>query len=182
MKLLKHLLVILSAVTGAGAGAAMQNATSSSDPTNHSGIERRAQSPLATAKRQAEVARRSGPVMGFDLDRSLHKFAPTRDGGILTITSRDGDPTQVQRIRLHLQYQSKTFRRGDWANPIHIHGSEMPGLSTLVTAGNEFMISYEVLPRGAQIKFVSSDEGVILAVHRWFGAQNTDHGKHAGHR
>jgi hypothetical protein len=119
--------------------------------------------------------------MGFDLDRTLHEFAPTSDGGVLTVTSRDGDAAQVKLVRSHLEYQAAAFRRGDWANPIRIHGAEMPGLPELMRARGKLKIDYQPIAGGGRITFVATQSEVTSALHRWFSAQNSDHGKHAGH-
>jgi hypothetical protein len=38
------------------------------------------------------------------------------------------------------------------------------------------------LPHGAQITFITSDLKLITALHRWFGAQLSDHGADATYR
>lgn len=188
MRLPKQLLAI-SVLTAATTGAAQAEwqvpAANSSKPSaehaNHDHAAHQAEMRRAISERQAEVAKRSRPVMGFDLDRTLHDFAPTSGGGVLTVTSRDGDAVQVGRVRSHLEYQTEAFRRGDWANPIQIHGAEMPGLSELIAARGKLKIDYQSIAAGGRITFVSSNKEVTLALHRWFDAQNSDHGKHAGH-
>ncbi|OYY66374.1 MAG: hypothetical protein B7Y49_02955 [Sphingomonas sp. 28-62-11] len=119
--------------------------------------------------------------MGFDLDRTLHTFAPKRDGGVLTVTSRDGDARQVESVRGHLEYQAKAFSGGDWANPVQIHGADMPGLAELMAARGKLTVTYRPIARGGKITFVTANTKINAALHQWFEAQNSDHGKHAGH-
>ena len=188
MKLSSSLFAIPLAIAATGVAAAQQHigavATSPSqavDHANHDHAAHQAEMRRVSPERQAEVAKRSGPVMGFDLDRTLHNFAPTPKGGVLTVTSRDRDTAQIANVRSHLEYQANAFKRGDWANPVKIHGAEMPGLSALMAARGKLKINYQAIAGGARITFVSADKKVTAALHRWFEAQNSDHGKHAGH-
>jgi hypothetical protein len=168
------------AVAGQPAHQAAASSLQSTNHANHDHAAHQAEMGRASPERQAEVARRGRPVMGFDLDRTRHHFAPTANGGVLTVTSRDGDAAQVRRVRSHLNYQAKAFQRGDWANPVQIHGAEMPGLSALMAARGNLKIQYRTVVRGGRITFVSKSRDVTSALHRWFDAQNRDHGKHAG--
>jgi hypothetical protein len=43
-------------------------------------------------------------------------------------------------------------------------------------------IDYSTLPNGAQLTFTTQDPHLITAVHRWFGAQLSDHGADATYR
>lgn len=188
MKTPKHLFALVVAFASTGSAMAEQRVAvvarpfiQSTDHSAHDHAAHQAEIRRVISKRQAEVAKRSGPVMGFDLDRTLHKFAPTPNGGVLTVTSRDGDAAQVRRVRSHLDYQVKAFRRGDWTNPVQIHGAEMPGLTKLMTARGKLKIDYRSVARGGRITFASSSAEVTSALHRWFDAQNSDHSKHAGH-
>lgn len=187
MKIKTPLILGLMAAATAGFATAQEGDAPRSMPTapenhaTHDHALHQAQMGRASPERLAEVAERSGPVMGFDLDRTLHSFIPADNGGVLTVTSRDADAAQVALVRSHLEYQANAFKRGDWANPVQIHGSEMPGLSDLMAAGNHLGIDYRPMENGGRITFVSTDGNVTAALHRWFEAQNSDHGEHAGH-
>jgi hypothetical protein len=43
-------------------------------------------------------------------------------------------------------------------------------------------VSCEPLPNGAEITFSTDDPHLITALHRWFGAQLSDHGADATYR
>lgn len=135
--------------------------------------------PPATDERQADVAARGAEVMPFDLDRTTHVFAPTEDGGLQTVRSEDGDEEQIRLIREHLRNEAERFAQGDFHDPAMIHGSDMPGLHTLVMGADRLTVEYQSVEGGGEIRYASSDEEIIAAIHEWFAAQVSDHGAHA---
>ncbi len=132
--------------------------------------------------RRAEVAARGAKVMPFDLDRTLHSFEPTPDGGVLTVTARNpADSAQVRLIREHLQSASAKFAAGDFSDPAFIHGDDMPGLPELRKGYGRVKVNFPWLDYGARIVFSTQDPALVDAIHRWFAAQTSDHGEHARH-
>ncbi|MBD2519579.1 aspartate carbamoyltransferase [Nostoc sp. FACHB-973] len=130
-------------------------------------------------QRQSEVAARGAKVMPFDLTLTSHKFTPTTEGGIQTVTANDsGDTTQIELIRDHLQQEAKKFAAGDFSDPATIHGDQMPGLAKLRSGANRIKIQYESLPNGARLRYLTTDSSLVVAVHEWFKAQHSDHGNH----
>jgi hypothetical protein len=131
----------------------------------------------ASPERRAEVAARGARVMPFDLTRTTHAFTSTGEGGVQTVTANDpGDTLQVRLIREHLRRESDRFARGDFDDPMAIHGHQMPGLAELRTAGGKVRVEYSEIPAGARIRYRTSDPGLREALHRWFAAQRRDHG------
>jgi hypothetical protein len=57
----------------------------------------------------------------------------------------------------------------------------MPGLRELASARGQVRAHYEPIRNGARIRFVAREPALVRALHRWFGAQVTDHGAHAMH-
>ncbi|MEV5889546.1 hypothetical protein [Nonomuraea fuscirosea] len=142
-----------------------------------SGNEQRAQ-----AARQAEIAAKGRTVMPFDLERTTHRFAKTATGGRQTVTSDDpADGEQVALIREHLTTEAAGFSEGDYGDPASIHGGEMPGLRELEAGHDRIGIRYAEAPAGAEITYTTSDPALLKALHAWFDAQVTDHGRHAEH-
>ena len=117
-------------------------------------------------------------VMPFDLARTLHIFQMTEDGGIQQVVMREGvaDAEQVELIQHHLMMEAAAFRKGDFTDPAQLHGATMPGLKELQSGAARIRITYRPLPDGAEIRFKSSDIRLITAIHRWFGAQLSEHG------
>ncbi len=132
-------------------------------------------------KRLDEVAERGTHVMPFDLEKTLHIFSKTPEGGIQQVVVKDKlDSEQIQRIRGHLSEISVAFKQGDYSKPAHIHGQDMPGLNALKTASpGQVKIEYIELPDGAQIDYSSHSPHLIRAIHQWFDAQLSDHARHA---
>jgi hypothetical protein len=131
--------------------------------------------------RQDEVARKGARVMPFDLARTTHHFDDTATGGMEAVTANDASDTkQVGLIRSHLAHEATRFARGDFSDPATIHGSDMPGLTTLAAAGDKLHVRYEALPAGARLSYWSEDAAVIGAIHAWFAEQRSDHAAH-GH-
>lgn len=52
------------------------------------------------------------------------------------------DTTQVELIRQHLEAEQERFERGDFSDPAHIHGDDMPGLATLQERASDVNVSY----------------------------------------
>jgi len=135
----------------------------------------------ADEKRLDEVAERGAHVMPFDLEKTVHVFSKTPEGGIQQVIAKDkSDSEQIQLIRAHLSEISAEFSQGDYSSPMHIHGQDMPGLDVLKAASpGQVKIEYLELPDGAQIHYSSQSPQLIDAIHQWFDAQLSDHARHA---
>jgi hypothetical protein len=119
--------------------------------------------------------------MPFDLDRTTHTFAKTATGGVESVTTKsEADRAQRPLIREHLREEQRLFSRGDFRDPMATHGMRLPGLAILRTHASRIEISYGVLPNGgAQLRFTTTDRSVRDALHEWFDAQLSDHGRDA---
>ena len=137
---------------------------------------------VATAQTAQEQVHQHGhEVMPFDLARTLHIFQMTVDGGIQQVVLR-GDVVDAEQVRLiqhHLMMEAAAFKRGDFTDPSHLHGTTMPGLQELRSGARRIQITYRALPAGAEIRFKTGDIRIITAIHRWFGAQLSEHGADA---
>jgi hypothetical protein len=133
-----------------------------------------------TSGRQTEVAERGASVMPFDLERTTHQFTKTDTGGVQTVVADDPkDTAQIALIQQHLTAEVDRFRRGDFTDPARIHGNQMPGLQALRAHGGRITIDYKTTPDGARASYTTSDPQLRDALHHWFDAQVSDHGKHA---
>ena len=131
----------------------------------------------ASPERKAEVAQRGAKVMPFDLTKTHHVFEDTDSGGVQTVTANDlTDTLQVRLIREHLLLESSRFVKGEFDDPMAIHGMSMPGLAELKAGASRFSVAYSELPAGAVLHYKASDPSLIAALHRWFAAQRMDHG------
>ena len=138
----------------------------------HSGI-------LAETK-QERVHHMSHHVMPFDMSKTIHVFRMTESGGVQKVLARDLSETdQILLIRQHLRHEAEKFRRGDYSDPTKLHGADMPGLAELRANPHKVKVFYSELPGGAQLTFETKDLSMLTAIHRWFGAQLSEHGADA---
>lgn len=142
----------------------------------------------ASGQRQAEIAQRGKDVMPFSLAATTHIFTKTRQGGVQQVVVKDvRDAEQIRLTRLHLQEIRDQFLKGDFSGPTHIHGQDMPGLAELkAVRPGEIVITYKDINEGAELSYATANASFVSALHQWFDAQLTDHGKdamagHAGH-
>jgi len=135
----------------------------------------------ATQTTQQHVHQRGHEVMPFDVSRTVHVFRMTEDGGTQKVVTRGDSPNpeQVKRIQQHLMMEAQAFQKGDFADPAHLHGANMPGLRELQKGAARIRITYRALPNGAEIRFQAPDLKLVTAIHRWFGAQLSEHGADA---
>jgi hypothetical protein len=130
--------------------------------------------------RHAQVAARGAQVMTFDLEQTIHVFQRLDDGGRQTVSVKDPANTpQIALIQSHLQLEADKFRRGDFSDPAYIHGEEMPGLAGLNAGFGEIEIRYTALPNGGEIRYTTANPDLVRAIHQWFSAQVSEHGRHA---
>lgn len=141
-----------------------------------------AASTLAPAQTVQEHVHRHGhDVMPFDLGKTVHIFRMTEDGGTQKVVLREDSPQpeQVRMIQHHLAMEASEFQKGNFADPMHLHGTAMPGLREMQAGAARMQISYRALPDGGEIRFRTRDIKLVTAVHRWFGAQLSEHGADA---
>ncbi|WP_427500970.1 aspartate carbamoyltransferase [Methylomonas sp. MED-D] len=136
--------------------------------------------PPASPARLDQVAERGGHVMPFALDKTLHVFEKTEHGGLQQVIAKDAnDAEQISLIRQHLADISAGFRNGDFSRQRRIHGDDMPGLAELAAAAGAVRFDYRELPNGAEIEYSAEQPALVDAIHRFFGAQLSDHARHA---
>jgi len=131
--------------------------------------------------RQDEVAARGTEVMPFDLERTTHHFETRPWGGVQTVVADEPDAEQIELVRAHLRVEAARFARGDFDDPMAIHGHEMPGLAEL-RAGAEagrVEIAYADVPSGGRLTYRADERVLVNALRAWFDAQLMDHGAHA---
>jgi hypothetical protein len=137
-------------------------------------------SAVSAQTKQEKVHHMGHMVMPFDLDKTTHIFRMTESGGVQKVIVKDASSKdQVALIQRHLQHEAEAFQRGDYSDPASLHGATMPGLKDLQSGAAHIKISYSALPTGAEITFKTTDLHLLTAIHRWFGAQLSEHGADA---
>jgi hypothetical protein len=136
--------------------------------------------PGLSQTKQEHIHKMGQSVMPFDLNKTMHIFRMTDSGGVQSVVLKNmHDKNQIGLIRQHLQHEAKAFERGDYADPTSLHGAMMPGVSELASHHQEITVFYSELPLGAAVTFETQDKHLVTAVHRWFGAQLSEHGSDA---
>lgn len=135
----------------------------------------------APTPRQQEVAQKGAMVMPFDVHNSTHVFQKNTTGGIQQVVAKDpNDKDLVAAIRTHLEMEAERFGKGDYSDPMKIHGMSMPGLQYLSKLKPGLIaITYRNVTGGAAIDYVGRDAATVDAIHKWFDAQLSDHGDDA---
>ena len=130
--------------------------------------------------RQEHVHEMAHHVMPFDISKTVHIFKMTESGGVQRVIAKDpGATDQIILIQQHLQHEAERFQQGDYSDPAKLHGADMPGLKDLQAGASHIKVSYTALPSGAEITFKTTDLHLLTALHRWFGAQLSEHGADA---
>jgi hypothetical protein len=132
----------------------------------------------APTPRQQDVAQKGAMVMPFNVHNSTHVFQENQYGGIQQVLAKDpNDKALIAAIRSHLETEAERFGRGDYSDPMKIHGMAMPGVQYLshVKPG-QIAITYRNVTAGAAVDYVGRDAATVDAIHRWFDAQLSDHG------
>jgi len=134
----------------------------------------------APSPRQAEVRERGKDVMPFSLDKTVHSFDKTANGGVQRVRVRGEAPEQVAMIRAHLRQIASSFTARNFDKPAHIHGADMPGMAVMKAARpGELGVRYRELDDGAEIAYSGRTPQLVAAIHAWFDAQLDDHGRDA---
>lgn len=129
---------------------------------------------------QEHVHNMSHGVMPFDMAKTVHVFKMTESGGVQRVVVKDGRyADQVKLIQQHLREEAGRFQNGNYSDPAKLHGVDMPGLKELQLGAQRVKVSYSNLPEGGEITFETADPHLLTAIHRWFGAQLSEHGADA---
>jgi hypothetical protein len=129
---------------------------------------------------QEHVHGTSHSVMPFDMAKTTHVFRMTETGGVQRVVLKGRKYTDhVVLIQKHLREEAERFQHGDYSDPAKLHGVTMAGLTELQIGAQRVTVSYSDLPDGAQITFQTTDPHLLTAIHRWFGAQLSEHGADA---
>lgn len=136
--------------------------------------------PVLAQTPQEHIHSSAHTVMPFDMSRTVHIFRMTEQGGIQRVVIKDSSARdQISLIQQHLKHEAERFQSGDFSDPQTLHGQDMPGLKDLQTNGSKISVAYAALADGAQITFSTDDRHLLTAIHRWFGAQLSEHGADA---
>lgn len=123
----------------------------------------------------AELQERGREAMGVDQYTSTHVFDALPDGGRIEL-QRDGeDPEGVMTIRQHLQEVAGDFEQGDFRIPGLVHAQEVPGTQVMAEKRAAIRYVYSDLPRGGEVRIITTDSAAVAAIHEFMAFQRQDH-------
>jgi hypothetical protein len=133
-------------------------------------------STVSAQTKQEHVHQMAHSIMPFDISKVTHIFKMTESGGLQRVISKDPSATdQIELIRQHLRHEATKFQQGNYTDPATLHGADMPGLKDLQSGSSLIKVSYKPVLNGAEISFETKDLQMLTAIHRWFGAQLSEH-------
>ncbi len=116
--------------------------------------------------------------MGVDQYTSAHRFEPLADGGRIELRRQGDDSADVVQIRRHLQGIAAAFKAGQFDQPTTVHVGAVPGAGVMATRRDAITYVYADLPRGGEVRLISTDSVAIAAIHQFLAFQRLEH--HAG--
>ena len=121
---------------------------------------------------------RGRKAMGVDQYTSTHRFDSLPDGGRIELQRDVDDPAGVKTIHAHLREIVEEFRKGDFSTPFAVHAHEVPGTRVMAAKKNAIRYEFRELPRGGEVRLITTDAEALAAIHAFLAFQREDH--HAG--
>ena len=132
-----------------------------------------------TARQDHHAAgdQRAGAVMGFDQQRTTHRFVLFADGGAIEVSVKDpADTKNRDAIRSHLPHIAAMFGDGDFDAPMLVHDSaNVPGTQVMAERRSAIRYRYAETPNGGRVSIVTSDPRAVEAVHAFLKFQIAEH-------
>ncbi len=128
----------------------------------------------------AALQERGAQAMGVDQYTSSHVFEALPDGGRIVLQRDSADDVGTEVIRTHMRDIATRFTGGDFSIPGMVHDQVVPGTDVMSERREQIRYVVDTLPRGAQVRVVTTDSAAITAVHAFLAFQRMDH-RAAGH-
>jgi hypothetical protein len=113
--------------------------------------------------------------MGVDQYASTHLFDALPDGGRIEFQFNGDDPEEIATIRRHLQEIQVAFAAGDFSTPAFVHAQNVPGTDVMAARKEHIEYVYNELPRGGELRLVTSDPEALEAIRVFMAFQRDDH-------
>lgn len=131
---------------------------------------------MSHMSRHAGVNERGDRVMGFDHDKTTHRFRLLPDGGSIEVTANDDtDVSSRDKIREHLGHIAKLFSSGNFEAPMLIHGREPAGVPTMKRLISDINFRYEEIDKGGRVCISTAKPDAVAAIHEFLRFQIEDH-------
>lgn len=161
-------IVVITALVALGCTDSSREAASGEAPSG------RADSSFAA------LQARGADAMGVDQYTSSHVFESLPDGGRIVLQRDSVDVAGTEVIRTHMREIATKFAAGDFSIPGMVHDQVVPGTAVMSARRDRIQYVAETLPRGAQVRIVTTDADAVAAVHEFLAFQRMDH-RAAGH-
>ncbi len=129
----------------------------------------------------AVLQERGRQAMGVDQYTSTHRFESLPDGGRIELQRNLDDAAGTAIIRAHLQDIRQLFGAGDFRIPAMVHAMAVPGTEVMAQRREYLQFTYRDLPRGGEVRILTTDPEALAAVHTFLEFQRMDHRSHGGH-
>jgi hypothetical protein len=123
----------------------------------------------------AALQDRGAEGMGVDQYASTHLFDALADGGRIEFQYDSDDPEGVAQIRTHLREIQVAFQAGDFSTPAFVHDQEVPGTAAMAARREHIEYRYQDLPRGGELRLVTTDQRALEAIRDFMAFQRADH-------
>ena len=163
-------------------GMGQSTDTSPSKPVDHSTMtpEQHAAMHVGTSSPTGDSAfvalqERGKMAMGVDQYASAHQFDVLANGGRIALQMKEDDALSIAQIRAHLKLIEHAFRAGDFSTPEFVHMRAMPGTAVMSRKRGLIAYSYADLPRGGEVRIITTDPESLAAIRDFMAAQRGDH-------
>ena len=114
-------------------------------------------------------------AMGVDQYTSAHRFESLPNGGRIELQRQEDDSAGVSQIRKHLKEIVVAFQAGDFRTPAAVHAMSVPGTEIMRSRKNVIRYEFGELPRGGEVRIITTDAEAVAAVHDFLAFQRRDH-------
>jgi hypothetical protein len=123
-----------------------------------------------------EMVTRGALAMGFDQERTVHRFVLYEDGGAIDVAvKKASDHANLHATRQHLQEIAGLFASGDFEKPELTHAQQVPGNVDMARLKDRIAYRYEDTAAGGRVRIVTRDREALAAVHAFLHFQIADH-------
>jgi hypothetical protein len=139
----------------------------------------KARPPAPADSAFAAMQGRGAAVMGVDQYTSAHVFEDLRDGGRIVLqrdAAHSSDAAGIAMIRAHMTDIAVRFSKGDFSLPGMVHAMIVPGTEVMASRRAQIAYIVDTVPRGGEVRIVSTDSTAIAGVHAFLAFQRSEHG------
>jgi hypothetical protein len=131
---------------------------------------------LKQLEKEAELKKRGALAMGFDQDKTTHRFPVSPSGGSIEVDAVDADDhASRDQIRTHLREIAKSFASGDFEKPFQTHAEVPPGVPEMQRLQERIRYEFVETARGGAVRITTTDAAALAAVHAFLAYQSREH-------